>query len=187
MERLARDGRLRKLLEHTDGDLARKCREGRCKRCGGRLHSAKYERKPRPNGFEDWNWRHSFCCEKEGCRKRHTPPSVRFLGRREYVAVVVVLMGAMVHGLKPHRVERLRQVLQVDEKTLKGWQHWWQETFVQSDFWKGARSRFKTRPDETIMPLSLVEAFGAKRPEGMLKLLEFLSPITEPGKGVIAM
>ena len=112
MDRLLRDGRLRKLLEHGDEDLARECREGGCELCGGVLHSAKYARKPRgPEGVEAWDRRHSFCCEEEGCRKRHTPPSLRFLWRRVYVSVVVVLVAAMVHGVKPRRVERLRQVL----------------------------------------------------------------------------
>ncbi len=41
--------------------------------------------------------------------------------------------------------------------------------------------------DKDTMPLSLVEAFGARRREGMVKLLKFLSPITVPGKGVGAM
>jgi hypothetical protein len=42
--------------------------------------------------------------------------------------------------------------------------------------------------DEKRMPLSLVEAFGAQHREGLVKLLEFLAPITVPGrKGVAAM
>jgi hypothetical protein len=92
----------------------------------------------------------------------------------------------MMHGLKPRRVERLRQELGIDERSLKRWRGWWQETFVESGFWKGARARFMPGLDEKIMPLSLVEAFGANR-AGLLKLMEFLSPITVPGKGMTAM
>jgi len=189
MDRLLKGGRLRKLLEHGDEDLARKCREGGCSKCGGVLHSATYERQPRgPQWCEGWDRRHSFCCDQDGCRKRHTPASLRFLGRRVYVSVVVVLLGAMVHGLKPHRVERLRQELGIDEKTLRRWRHWWQETFVEGGFWKGAKGRFMPPIDETLMPLSLVEVFDAKRPEGMVKLLEFLAPITVPDReGVVGM
>ena len=184
MERLLKDGRLRKLLEHGDEDLAKECRAGGCVLCGGVLHGAKYKRQPLgPEEVSGWDRRHSFCCAKDGCRKRHTPASLRFLGRKAYVSVVVVLVSAMMHGLKPSRVERLRQVLKIDEHTLKRWRAWWLEAFVQSGFWKGARGRFMPGLDETIMPLSLVEAFGADR-EGLLKLLEFLSPITVPGKGV---
>lgn len=189
MDRLLRDGRLRKLLEYGDEDMACKCREGGCRLCGGVLHSAKYKRKPRgPEGVEGWDRRYSFCCEQEGCRKRHTPPSLRFLGRRVYVSVVVVLAAAMLHGLKPHRVGRLRQELGIDRKTLERWRAWWLEAFVQSGFWKGAKGRFMPPVDEGEMPLSLVEAFGAQGREGMVKLLEFLAPITAPiRKGGIGM
>jgi hypothetical protein len=187
MERLLSDGRLRKLLEHGDEDLARECREGGCGLCAGVLHSAKYRRKPR-GPVEGWDQRHSFCCAQEGCRKRHTPPSLRFLGRRVYVSVVVVLVAAMVHGLKPRRVERLREALGIDSKTLERWRAWWLESFVQSGFWKGAKGRFMPPLDERRLPLSLVEAFGAHRREGMVKLLEFLAPITVPlRKGVVGM
>jgi len=187
MEKLLRDRRLFKLLEHGDDDLAQKCREGGCQECNGILHSAKYKRQPLgPEEVAGWDRRHSFCCAEEGCRKRHTPPSLRFLGRKEYVGVVVVLVSAMMHGVAAHRVERLRQVLGINEKTLKRWRTWWVETFVESRFWRGARGQFMPPVDEKIMPLSLVEAFGADR-GGLLKLMEFLSPITVPGKGVSAM
>jgi len=189
MDRLLREGRLRKLLEHGDEDLARKCRKKGCELCGGVLHSATYKRQPRgPDWVEGWDRRYSFCCAEEGCRKRHTPGSLRFLGRRVYVSVVVVLMAAMVHGLAPQRVERLRQVLGIDEKTLERWRTWWLETFVQSGFWKGAKGRLKEPADEGRMPLSLVEALEAETPEGMVNLLKFLAPITVPGrKGVVGM
>ena len=71
-------------LFSVDQDLAQSARE-KCCACGGRLHRADYPRKPR--GAEDlpqdYRYRFSFCCEREGCRKRVTPPSVRFLGRKE--------------------------------------------------------------------------------------------------------
>jgi hypothetical protein len=105
-----------------------------------------------------------------------------------YVSVVVVLVAAMVHGLKPRRVERLREALGIDSKTLERWRAWWLESFVQSGFWKGAKGRFMPPLDERRLPLSLVEAFGAHRREGMVKLLEFLAPITVPlRKGVVGM
>jgi hypothetical protein len=186
MDTLFADGKLHEWLERVDQDLARTARAGGCMHCGGVLHSAKYKRQPRPAGFERWDRRYSFCCAREGCRKRHTPPSVRFLGRRVYVSVVVVLVAAMIHGVKPHRVERLRQVLGIDEKTLERWRSWWLSTFVQSGFWKGAKGRFMPPVDEKQMPLSLVEAFGAQQREGMVKLLEFLAPITVPDREEVA-
>ena len=67
---------------------------------------------------------------------------MRFLGRRVYAGLVVVLMTTMIHGLKPGRVRRIRQALQIDSRTLKRWRQWWLDSFVRSSFWKAARARF---------------------------------------------
>ena len=40
----------------------------------------------------------SFCCDRDGCRKRVTPPSVRFLGRKVFLAVAVILISAITKG-----------------------------------------------------------------------------------------
>ena len=47
------------------------------------------------------------------------------MGRRVYAGFIVVLVGAMLHGLKPERVERLRQELLIDRRTLERWRQWW--------------------------------------------------------------
>jgi hypothetical protein len=103
------------------------------------------------------------------------------LGRKVYAGVVVVLVSAMMHGVKAKRVERLRQELGIDERTLKRWREWWLKEFVESGFWKVAKARFMPGLDEEVMPLSLKEKFGARRRSGMVDLLVFLSPITVPG------
>ena len=180
MEKLLTDGRLFKLLEKADDDLAEEAREEGCEYCGEeKLHCGDYKRQPR--GVPGWDKRRSFNCAREGCRKRKTPPSVRFLGRKVYAGVVVVLVSAMMHGLKAKRVERLRQELGIDERTLKRWREWWLKDFVESGFWKVARGRFMPGLDEEVVPLSLVEKFGAERCSGMVSVLRFLSPITVPG------
>ena len=69
--------------------------------CGGKLHRADYERKAR--GVPQWDKCYSFCCDQEDCRRRRTPESVRFLGRKVYAGLIVVLISAMLHGLKPER------------------------------------------------------------------------------------
>ena len=101
-------------MEKVDADLAEAERVKGCRHCSGKLHRANYKRKPR--GVESWPdapLRDSFCCDQEGCRRRHTPPSVRFLGRRVYGGVVAVLFPAMVHGLKPERVRHIREALKL--------------------------------------------------------------------------
>jgi hypothetical protein len=113
---------------------------------------------------------------------------VRFLGRKVYVGVVVVLVSAMMQGLSEGRVKRLRQELGVDRRTLSHWREWWREKFVQGRFWRGERGRLRRPIREEHIPLGLVEAFGAWQREGLLKLMKFLSPITTVScKGVSAM
>ena len=172
MEKLLKDRCLFKLLEKADADLAAEAEAEGCDYCGEeKLHHGDYPRKPR--GGPEWDKRRSFCCAQEDCRRRKTPPSVRFLGRKVYMGVVVVLVSAMVHGLKDRRVERLRDELGVSERTLGRWR---------------ARARFMPRLDETRLPLTLVEAFAAQRREGLIRLLGFIVPITVPAwKGVAAM
>lgn len=173
------DQHLHQLFEKVDSDIAEKVRQRGCLHCPGKLHRADYERKPR-GGPEstDEIYRDSFCCGKEGCRKRHTPPSVRFLGRKVYWGIAVVLVSAMQQGLKPERVGILRAHLGVDRRTLERWRQWWLKTFVQSPFWRAARARFMPLICELTLPASLCETFGVERRDRLLDLLKFLSPLT---------
>ncbi len=71
---LLRDATFWSFLFTIDQDLAQECRKQACP-CGGRLHSAKYPRKPRgnPDDLPDEHCRRlSFCCDRDGCRKRTT-------------------------------------------------------------------------------------------------------------------
>jgi len=186
MEKILQDRRVYELLEEVDRDLAFKAQVAGCEHCGGVLHQGDYTRKPR--GGPSWDKRHSFCCSREGCRKRKTPPSVRFLGRKVYIGVVVVLMSAMMHGLSRGRVRRLCQSLGIDRRTLQHWREWWMRTFVRGVFWRAERSRFRPPIVNEQMPLGLVEAFGAWQREGLVNLMKFLCPITTSScRGVLAM
>lgn len=170
------DQKLWALLTKVDSDLAEATREKGCPPCGGKLHRADYPRKPRCGPA--WDHRDSFCCGEEGCRRRQTPPSVRFLGRRVYVGFVVVLLSAMMHGLKPQRVQCIQEQLGIDRRTLERWRQWWLTTFAQSSFWKAARARFMPALCEKTLPWSLGASFGLERSDGLRRLLEFLAPLT---------
>lgn len=172
-------------LHTVDEDLAATTQKQGCK-CGGRLHCANYPRKPR-GGSEDlpgsYDYRLSFCCDRDGCRKRATPPSVRFLGRRVYLAAVVVLVAAVRQGPSPRRVRELSQLFGVDRRTIARWQVFWREHFPQTPFWKANRSRLVPKVDITDLPRALFEAFIHRDDsrEDWKRLLEFLSPITIAG------
>jgi hypothetical protein len=179
------DQELHRLLEKVDADLAQEARQKGCLFCGGKLHRADYGRKPR--GGPQWDQRYSFCCAEEDCRRRRTPESVRFLGRRVYAGLVVVLVTVMIHGLKPGRVRRIREALQIDSRTVKRWRQWWLESFVRSSFWKAARARFMPPLCESTLPLSLWLSFELGQRQPLLAVLQFLRQITTAAAWKLAM
>ncbi len=101
------------MLTRIDADLATQVQAQGCA-CGGALHRANYPRKVRGMNVEAN--RDSFCCAEEGCRRRRTPGSVRFLGRRVYAGFIVVLLTALQHGLSVERVRVLQEQFGVDRR-----------------------------------------------------------------------
>lgn len=171
------------LLCHFDRDLAEHCRAQGCPHCAGRLHLARYPRKPRglapQTHHEHWCWRWSYCCAEEGCRARTTPPSLRFLGSRVYLGAVVALSACMEQGLSDRRLAALDVVLEVPRRTLKRWRVWWQQVFVHTAFWQVARARLMPPVAEQQLPLSLFERFaGAEFATQVGCLLNFISPLS---------
>jgi len=173
------------LLLSIDKDLAERTRQKSCT-CGGRLHCANYPRSPRggPHDLpEEYHRRFSFCCDRDGCRKRMTPPSVRFLGRKVYLSAVVILISAMRHGPTPRRVRELSRLFGVDAATIGRWQAFWRDHVSRTPFWKVARGRLVPIIEISTLPLSLLEALlrTDDPSQGWARLLRFLSPITIRG------
>lgn len=171
-------------LFSVDQDLAANVRNKGCV-CGGQLHSAHYPRKPRgvDNLPRQYTRRLSFCCDRDGCRKRTTPPSVRFLGRKVYLGAVVVLVAAMRQGATPRRVRELTQLFGADRRTIARWQSFWREQFPNTPFWRVARAQVALLTELGDYPLSIMRVFcrGDDASQDWGKLLTFLSPITVPG------
>lgn len=178
---LLQSGELLVLLERVDADVAEKARLEPCRWCGSRLDRGNYWRKPRGavGAGDAAGWlRHSLCCCREGCRRRRTPASVRFLGRMVYVGVLVVLAAAMCEGLTPRRVRRLREHLgNIDRRTLDRWRSWWTGAFVATPFWKQFRAGLSSPVDERRLPASLLECFGGGL-DGLVALMRALGPLT---------
>jgi len=186
--RLLQDRTFYEMLARFDGDLAAEVHARGCP-CGGRLHRASYPRKPR-GGPADlgpaYDWRHSFCCAREGCRRRSTPASLRFLGRRVYLGAVLILVSLMAHGLTGARLTRLRDTLggSLSVRTIGRWRTWWRDAFPRSPFWRQACGRFAPPVDRTHLPATLLARFPAPTLGGRLRLLlTFLAPLTVPGAG----
>ena len=178
---LLADARFHELLLAFDADLADATRAGRCRHCDGALHSAKFKRKPRGRGCKlgpEHDQRFSFCCAVDGCRGRETPASLRFLGRRVYVAAIVVLIAILKHGATDARLARLSDVACVDRRTIARWRHWWRDAFTATPFWRIARAQFMPPVDHDRLPVALIERFTGDGAEPLIALLRFLGPIT---------
>lgn len=180
------DARFWSVLLDIDRDIAEEARKGCCPFCKGPLHCAHYERKPR--GFEaeglavEFRYRLSFCCGREGCRRRQTPPSVRFLGPKLYLGAIVVLVTAMRQGPTPRGLRELRTLFGADRRTISRWQELWREVFPATKFWAVAKARFMPPVEEKHLPHSLVDKFkGSTLETRMRDALRFLAPITTPG------
>jgi len=177
---LLRDTRFFELLSAIDRDLAEQTRSQGCP-CGGRLHQANYARKPRggPVGLAPGgDLRRSFCCDRDGCRRRTMPPSLRFLSRRVYFAAVVVLLTTLTHGITPRRASALREQVGVDRRTLARWRTWWRHGFSASAFWREHRGRLLAPIAAADLPAALVERFAPRgRPDELVDLLRFLAPL----------
>lgn len=84
----------------------------------------------------------SFCCGREGCRRRVLPPSVLFWGRRVYWAAVVLVVTALrqgrVEGVTAQRVQALCGVTRL---TLGRWRRYFRDHFPQTAPWRALVGR----------------------------------------------
>jgi hypothetical protein len=169
------------LLFEIDQSIAEEVRERGCD-CGGRLHSARYPRKPRGVRCaldERYESRLSFCCAQDGCRRRHTPASVRFLGRKLYLGVIVVLITALHHGLTAQRRSRLIEQLDVPAQTLWRWRRWWREQFTHTRCWRALAGQLTSPIDPESLPGALLERLnGAGLVQRLVQLLILIGPVT---------
>ena len=179
---LLSDATLYMALARLDEEIAAEVKLRGCPFCPGDLHWARYPRKPRclPAEVEDaFRSRASFCCNREGCRRRTTPPSVRFLGRKVFSSAAVVLVTILRHGPTPERLGRIRRLAGVSARTITRWRLWWQSVVPRTRWWRTARGFLRWPVAEQLMPASLLEAFtnGDVR-AGLIDLLRFVSPLS---------
>ena len=173
--------RLFELLGRVDQGLARVVQGKGCGRCGGRLDRADYAREPRgvPPGLAAADAiRLSFCCAVEGCRRRTTPPSVRFLGRRVYVGAAILGITALQPGARRAEARALRAQLGVSARTLARWRRWWLTVFAASPFWRHARGRLRLPVPARELPGALLRRFAGDLQTQLIAGLRFLAPIT---------
>ena len=175
------DPRFYRFLVEADQAIADAVRQDGCP-CGGRLHRADYPRKPRGLLIareETFCQRYSFCCDRDGCRHRRTPPSLRFLGRKVYLTVGIILLTALEQGLSPRRRQALADHFDLSAKTFYRWQRWWRETFAASSVWRAWRRRLLPPVGERALPGALLGRLqGPDLEARLLRLLIHLLPLT---------
>lgn len=151
-----------------------------CRFCGGRLHRGDYPRKPRGGllgkAAESFGRRFSLCCGREGCRKRATPPSVRFLGRRVYVGAVVIV--ASVVAMMSAAASEASRVTGIAARTMRRWLRWWRGPFTETSTFVQISSRMVPAVSRRLLPVSIVERLGGSDEGRVRHFLGWLQPLT---------
>ena len=166
-------------LTDLDLEFAEQVHRAGCPFCGGPLHRGSYLRKPRglPPTVDRELRRESFCCGQ--CRRRVTPFSLRFLGRRVYVSVVVVIM-AMASGRDATRLLRRSsaQLSPLDRRTIGRWRRWWSEEVPRTPWFRRRQGELRGSAGTSDLPAALLERFSGDPSDRLLFLLRFLTPAT---------
>lgn len=165
----------------TDKQIARQVQAQNCSVCSGKLYQAHYERKPRgiPDGVDpDYVIRFSFCCATQGCRKRTTAPSLRFLSRKVYTSVILLLVFLLREKTDEAKVGCLNQYFkrEIAVETIRRWRCFWLFQLPLSMTFK--RQGFSEQQKQT-MPVSLVCLFKQLPAfEQLKKSLQWLLPLS---------
>ena len=172
-------------LAQIDQKIVDQAAAGRCPLCDGPLHRSDFARKPRGARMaaagEAFLTRFSLCCGRDGCRKRATPPSLRFLGRRVYLGAVVIMASVIAQALTTAKA--LRQATGVPARTCRRWLSWWRWAFLVTDVFVNLRARLIGVVVEKL-PASILSRLGDTAESQVRRLLHWLTPLTTgSGKG----
>ena len=151
-------------LSKIDVDLALRHRSNGCQFCGGQLHSAPYQRKPRGATVTIPDYcalRLSFCCSV--CRRRSLPRSCLFMGRRVYFGFVIVLLSGICQGFSKISMGDLCAQLQVSKRTVRRWLFFFKEIFPKSELWQQLRGRLTPQAACGCVPLGVFQVFGKEK------------------------
>ena len=167
------------LLVRADEAVMRRVAAEGCAECDGPLHRSDYDRKPRgaliaPAG-EAFVRRFSLCCGREGCRKRATPPSMRFLGRRVYLGAVVIVASMVALAIRA--AGEIRRQTGVPARTMRRWLGWWQGPFLGTEVFVTICAQL-IGVDVVRVPASIVDRLAGTPTERVQRMLAWLAPLT---------
>jgi hypothetical protein len=165
------------VLEACDLAITLRVAAARCPICGGPLHRGDFGRKPRGGliaaAGEAFVLRFSLCCGRHGCRKRATPPSLRFLGRRVYLGVVVLLACVVAQAVGV----AVREATGVPARTVRRWLGWWRGPFLGTEVFAWIRARL-VGVDVGELPRSILAKLPGSLAERLRTMLDLLAPLT---------
>ena len=101
---------------------------------------------------------------------------MRFLGRRHYVSLAVILASSERIQTKS-KVAFFCADVGIPVSTIQRWKSWWVNQFKASDLWRAECARF-FYIDESQLPLSLAAKLGGLVEDALQRLLIFLAPVT---------
>lgn len=152
-------------LRKYDHDLFLKIKAQGCLLCKGKLDTSNFKRKPRGIGVTE-EIRYSLCCRREGCRKRVTPPSLRFFGRKVYLAWVFILALDYLKELGLHEP--------ISVQTLARWKSFWQDQLSEKNpFMLKARSFLPPGLPRCESPGALLSVFNFPDKSSWIPILKF--------------
>lgn len=160
--------------------IAEQVKQTKCLFCHGNLHQSHYPRKPRgvpADTHADYAIRFSYCCGREGCRKRMTPPSMRFLSRKVYSSTIIFLVFLLKSKTDESKVEELNQLLgtSLSVETVRRWRNFWIKQVSQSRTWK--RAAFSQVMAQAL-PRSLLDVFQQNSDISLTRALTWILPLT---------
>jgi hypothetical protein len=164
-----------KFLNAIDHDLSEEEHTKGCSRCGGSLHRADYPRSPvgvPREHREHYQTRYSHCCSQ--CRKRTTPQSIRFFGRRWFPAPLFILISALMYSGIHKCCRQLKRLfgISVSKRTCKRWKDWWESSFIATNFWKG------------VIGIIPIDSLNGPFPQRLFSLCTFTSGCSPPQEEV---
>lgn len=156
MLKIIRSEEFFKTLCQIDMDIFISTKQNPCPHCQGKLDQANYLRKPR-GVVHGPDKRFSLCCREEGCRKRLTTPSVRFIKGFTYHSIIV-LLAAYFMSPSNIRLARLCRIFKVDRRTMIRWRQFWSEIFPKTKLHKTLKGFIPT--DEPLVKAIFSKGLG---------------------------
>ena len=104
---------------------------------------------------------------------------MRFLGRKVYLGVIIILVTALEQGLTPRRRKQLIEQLDLYPQTLSRWRKWWRETFPTRRCWQAERGNYVPPVETKQLPDTLLGRLqGIDLKHRLCLLLRLIAPLT---------